>query len=54
MQFDFLFDLGVSALLTTLRSVIKNPKSKEQYKKVMFKIYTQIKLAFPEFENEEN
>lgn len=43
---DFLLDLGVSAILTALRSAFKNPQKRNQLKKVMLKIYTQIGLVF--------
>lgn len=49
---DFLFDLGVSALITTLRG-IKGEKKKAQFKKIFLKVHTLIKGAYagdPDFE----
>lgn len=43
---DFLFDLGISALLTTLKLAIKNPERKAEVRKVMLKIYTQIGVVY--------
>jgi hypothetical protein len=43
---DFLFDLGVSAILTTLKNLIHNPTRKAAVRKVMLKIYTQIGIVF--------
>jgi hypothetical protein len=43
---DFLFDLGVSAILTALRSAVKNPERKAQFRRVMLKIYDQIGIVF--------
>lgn len=49
MNLDFLFDLGVTAVLSTLKTVIKSERSKAQYEKVMLKIYNSIGNAYPEF-----
>lgn len=42
---DFLFDMGVSALITTLRS-LKGPQKKATFKKVFLKINTLIKGVY--------
>lgn len=43
---DYLIDFGFSVVFSILRQVIKNPSSKETYKKVMLKIRNQINVAF--------
>ena len=50
---SFLIDFAFSTVLTLLRSVIKNPKSKAQYEPVLRKVYTKIGEAYPEFKEEE-
>jgi hypothetical protein len=39
------FDIGVSVLLSTLKS-LKGEKKKAQLKKVFLKVYTAIKMAY--------
>lgn len=43
---DFLLDLGISAILSALRSAFSNPYKRNQLKKVMLKIYKQIGLVY--------
>lgn len=43
---EFILDLGISAVLTTLREAIKNPERKLQVRRVMLKLYTQIGIVF--------
>lgn len=53
MNNEFLINMGINIVLTLLGSSIKNPKSKEQYKKAMLKVYNGIKTAFagdPDFQ----
>lgn len=42
---DFLFDLGVSAIITTLRN-LKGPQKKATFKKVFLKINQLIKGVY--------
>lgn len=49
---DFLFDLGVSAIITTLRG-LKGPEKKRKMKAVFLKIHTLIKGVYgddPDFQ----
>ena len=49
---DFLFDLGVSALITTLRG-IKGESKKKKFRAVFLKIHTLIKGVYgddPDFQ----
>ena len=53
MNNDFLINMGINVVLTLIGGFIKNPKSKEQYRKAMLKIFNAIKLAFagdPDFQ----
>lgn len=43
---EFLLDLGISAVLTSLKLAVKNPERKEQLRRVMLKIYTQIVIVY--------
>lgn len=45
-MFDFLFDLGVSVILTVLRESIKNPQRKAEVRRAMLKVWTQIGIVF--------
>lgn len=49
MDKDFLIDIGVSAIISS----IKNPKNRAKLKAVMLKVYTKIKTAYaddPDFD----
>lgn len=53
MMNDFLINMGINVVLTLLGQVIKNPASKESYRRAMLKIHNAIKLAFtgdPDFQ----
>jgi hypothetical protein len=43
---ELLFDLGISAILTSLKSAVNNYERKRQIKRVMVKIYRQIGIVF--------
>ncbi len=43
---EFLIDLGISAILTTLKLAVKNPTRKAEIRRVMLKVYTQIGIVF--------
>lgn len=46
---DQLTDMGIALVLSFLKTVIKNPEKKEQFKKAIQKVYIQIGIAYPEF-----
>lgn len=43
---DFIISMGINVVLTLLGQVIKNPKSKDNYRRAMLKIHNAIKTAF--------
>lgn len=50
---EFLINMGINFVLTALGTFIKNPKSKDAYKKAMLKVYNSIKTTFagdPDFQ----
>lgn len=46
---DMLISMGIALVIQGLKEAIKNPTKKEELKKAMFKVYTQIGIAYPEF-----
>lgn len=44
---DFFFNLGVTAVLSILEVVIKNPKSRATYRRVMTKLRDKLNEAYP-------
>ena len=46
---NIFIDLGISTVLSLLKSAIKNVDTKAKYEKVMKKIYDAIGNAYPEF-----
>jgi hypothetical protein len=49
---EFFISWAVTTVLTLLEIVIKNPNSKEQYRKQFRKIVQKILLAYPEFKED--
>lgn len=45
---NFFFDIGISAILTALRSAVKNEQRKAQLKAVMLKIAASIFAIWPD------
>lgn len=45
MPIDFIISMAASVILST----IKNPAVRAQVESVMYKIYSQIEIAFPQF-----
>lgn len=43
---EWLIDLGISAILTSLKLAVKNTETKEKIRRAMLKIYTQIGIVF--------
>jgi UDP-N-acetyl-D-mannosaminuronic acid transferase (WecB/TagA/CpsF family) len=43
---DWLFDLGISAVLSALKQAVKNPERKAAIRRAMLKVYTQIGIVF--------
>lgn len=43
---EYLIDLAFSIIFTVLRGSVKNPKSKEQFKRVFLKLRDQINLFY--------
>lgn len=48
MNNEFLINMAINVLLTLLGGSLKDPAAKAKYKRVMLKIYTSIKSAFPD------
>ena len=50
-MWKFWISFAISTTLTMLSVAIKNPETKEKYKEVLYNLYLQILLTYPEFKN---
>lgn len=46
---EFWIDLAFSVMFTLLRGLVKDPKKREEMRKVFLKLDTLIHAAYPEF-----
>ena len=51
---DYLISMAINVLLTTLKSLIKNPDKKQTLKKALMKVYFAIEALYIDDNDEEN